>query len=417
MNMQTLIARVRSIILKPKETWPEIAAEPDSFSGIYRNYVLIIAAIPVLCMFVGTALFGIRVPMMGTIRIGFGTLLIQALLSYGVSLLMVYVMTLIIEALAPSFGAVKDRLQSLKTIAYAVTPIWVVGVLHILPGLGVLASLAGLAAAVYAFYLIKLGLPHTVKCPQEKSMGYTAAVVEIGVVLSLVLSFVVGAMSGTGSYMGAMSQRSDTAQFDKDSPMGKLETWSKQMEAAGERMEAAQQSGDSKTQQEAMQNMVGTLLGADPSVKATSPDKLGDFLPEELMGMERSNFSAERNQAMGVQVSQTQASYSDGRQQLLVQIIDMGSAKGILALAGFVAVGTERKTEHGYEKTYSDGGRLVSEKWNDKDNHGEYSTVVGKRFLIKITGQADSITTLRALANSVDDKDLEKLADASSGAN
>jgi hypothetical protein len=415
MNIQSLIARVRAILLKPRDTWPEIAAEPASVSGIYRDYVLILAALPALGMLIGTALFGIKVPMMGTIHIGFGALLTQAVLGYAVSLLMTYAMAVIIESLAPTFGAVRDRLQGLKTAAYAFTPVWVVGILHILPGLGALVALLGLAAAIYAFYLIKLGLPHTMKCPEEKSLRYTLVVVVIGIILGLILNLLVASISGVGSYSGTSPGTTNDAQFDKDSPMGKLESWSKQMEAAGKQMESAQKSGDSKAQQEAMQNMVGTLLGGDASVKAASPDKLGEFLPEELLGMNRSDFSAERNQAMGVQVAQAQASYSDGRQQLRVEISDMGGAKGILALAGFAAIGNERKTDRGYEKTYSDAGRMVNEKWDDVDGRGEYSIVVGQRFVIKVTGSADSITTLRALANALDTGGLEKLKDASSG--
>ena len=117
MNIQSLIARVRAILLKPRETWPEIAAEPASVSAIYRDYVLILAAVPALGMLIGTALFGIQVPMMGTIRIGFGALLTQAVLSYAVSLLMTYAMAVVIESLAPTFGAARDRLQGLKTVA------------------------------------------------------------------------------------------------------------------------------------------------------------------------------------------------------------------------------------------------------------------------------------------------------------
>jgi len=408
MNIQSLIDRAQAILLKPRDTWPEIASEPASVSGIYRDYVLILAAIPALGMLIGTALFGIHVPMMGTIRIGFGALLTQSVLSYAVSLLMTYALAVIIESLAPTFGAVKDRLQGLKTAAYASTPIWVVGILHIVPGVGALVGLLGLAAAVYAFYLIKLGLPHTMKCPEEKSMPYSAVVVVIGIVLGLILNLLVASISGTSS--GVMHD----AQFEKDSPMGKLETWSKQMEAASEKMESAQQSGDSQDQQEAMQNMVGTLLGGNASIKAVSPDKLDDFLPETLLGMDRSDFSAERNQAMGVQVTQAQARYSDGRQQLQVEIIDMAGAKGVLALAGFAALGNESKTDNGYEKTYSDAGRIVNEKWNEADGHGEYSIVIGQRFVIKVTGQADSITALRTLANTLDSEALEAIQSASS---
>ncbi len=406
MNIQSLIARVRAILLKPRDTWPEIAAEPASVSGIYRDYVLILAALPALGMLIGTALFGIKVPMMGTIHVGFGALLTQAVLSYAVSLLMTYAMAVIIESLAPTFGAVRDRLQGLKTAAYAFTPVWVVGILHILPGLGALVALLGLAAAIYAFYLIKLGLPHTMKCPEEKSLAtpwWWRHRPRPGLGPQPAGAWI----SGVGSYSGTSPGTTNDAQFDKDSPMGKLESWSKQMEAAGEQMESAQKSGDSKAQQEAMQNMVGTLLGGDASVKAVSPDKLGDFLPEKLSGMNRSDFSAERNQAMGVQVTKAQASYSDGRQRLRVEISDMGGAKGILALTGFAAIGNERKTDRGYEKTYSDAGRTVNEKWDEVDGRGEYSIVVGQRFVIKVSGHADSITTLRSLANALDTDGLE----------
>jgi hypothetical protein len=58
---------------------------------------------------------------------------------------------------------------------------------------------------------------------------------------------------------------------------------------------------------------------------------------------------------------------------------------------------------------------MVNEKWDDVDGRGEYSIVVGQRFVIKVTGSADSITTLRALANALDTGGLEKLKDASSG--
>ncbi|MEL0586310.1 MAG: Yip1 family protein [Candidatus Thiodiazotropha sp. (ex. Lucinoma kazani)] len=415
MNIQSLIKRVRAILLKPQQAWPEIAVEPASTSSIYRNYVLILAALPALGMLIGTALFGIKVPMMGTIHVGFGALLIQAILSYTVSLLMIYLMAVVIESLAPTFGGIRDRLQGLKTAAYALTPVWVVGVLHILPGLGALVTLLGLAAAVYAIYLIKLGLPETMKCPKEKSLGYTAAVVVIGIVLGLVLNLLVTAVSGVGSFSGISPATTNDAHFDKDSPMGKLETWGKQMEEAGKRMESAQKSGDSEAQQEAMQEMVGTLLGGNGAVKAVAHDKLGEFLPENLLGMQRSDFSTESNQAIGVQVALAKAKYSNGRQQLRVEIMDMGGAKGMLALAGFAAIGSERKTERGYEKTYSDAGRMVNEEWDEVDGHGEYNIVVGQRFVIKVKGNADSITTLRALANALDTDGLDKLKDDASG--
>jgi hypothetical protein len=41
-----LIERVQSILLKPKQTWPLIAAEGGDTASIFTGYVMILAAIP-----------------------------------------------------------------------------------------------------------------------------------------------------------------------------------------------------------------------------------------------------------------------------------------------------------------------------------------------------------------------------------
>lgn len=40
-----IIQRAKDILLKPKETWPIIAAEPATVQSIYVPYVLLLAAI------------------------------------------------------------------------------------------------------------------------------------------------------------------------------------------------------------------------------------------------------------------------------------------------------------------------------------------------------------------------------------
>ncbi len=104
MNPERLVTRARSIVFQPQEAWPTIAAETDSIAGIYRNYVIWLAALPALGVLIGTALFGIHVPILGTIRIGFGTLLAQAVLSYLTGLLVVFLLALVVDALAPTFA-------------------------------------------------------------------------------------------------------------------------------------------------------------------------------------------------------------------------------------------------------------------------------------------------------------------------
>ena len=119
--------------------------------------------------------------------------------------------------------------------------------------------------------------------------------------------------------------------------------------------------------------------------------------------MQRTEISAERNNAMGMQVSEARGTYSDdaGR-SLRLEIIDMGGMKGMLAFAGWAAGEQERETDSGYEKTYTQDGRLVHEEWDAERKSGEYSTVLGERFLVKLSGEASSITELKTAVASLD---------------
>ena len=67
----------------------------------------------------------------------------------------IFVLSLIINALAPTFGAQKNSAQAMKVAVYAYTPGWLAGVFNIIPLLGILGIIAGL----YGIYLLYLGLP------------------------------------------------------------------------------------------------------------------------------------------------------------------------------------------------------------------------------------------------------------------
>ena len=54
----TLVTRVKGILLQPKEEWARIDLEPTPIGAIYRQYVLILAAIGPVCGLIGSLLFG-----------------------------------------------------------------------------------------------------------------------------------------------------------------------------------------------------------------------------------------------------------------------------------------------------------------------------------------------------------------------
>jgi uncharacterized membrane protein (DUF485 family) len=190
--------RVVKILTQPKTEWEVIEAETTSTSSLYREYIAILAAIPALANFVGLSLVGITVPILGTIRIGVVRGLANAVVSYVLALVGVYVAAVVIEKLAPSFESRPDRLQALKLVAYASTPVWLAGILAIIPALAVLIILIGL----YSIYLFYLGVPVLMKTPMAKVVPYMIVAAIVTIVISFVMGTVAGSVTGVRTATG-----------------------------------------------------------------------------------------------------------------------------------------------------------------------------------------------------------------------
>lgn len=409
MDLNKLVARAKAVVLTPKSEWPTIATESTTVADLYKGYIIPLAAIPAIFGFMKMSLIGTTVMFAGTYRVGIGAGLTSMVLGYVLSLVMVYVMGLIVDALAPTFGGQKNNIQALKTMAYAYTASWLAGVAQILPGIGMLIVIVG---AIYSIYLLYLGLPHTMKCPPDKAGGYTAVAIVIAIVLGFVTAMVVGSIAGVGSMMSGAtysSSHDDDVQFDENSPLGKMEQWSKNVEAAGKQLEEAQKSGDQAAQEAALKTMFGAALSGGSQVESLAPERLKSFVPEELAGLARSSISAERSGAMGIQISQANATYTDDSgKEVRLEITDAGTAKGLLGLASWANVEGEKEANGRYEKTFREDGKLVHEEWDSNDSSGQYAIVVGDRFTVTVTGQVGSVGELR---DAVEQLDLDGLAE------
>ena len=161
-----LIERVQSILLKPKQTWPEIAAEGGDTASIFTGYVMILAAIPAVAGFIGLTLVGVggmgvsyRLPILSGV--------VQMIVSYLLTLAMVFVLALIVNGLAPTFGGTKDPLRALKLVAYGTTASFLGGIFNLIPAL----ALLGVLASLYSIYLIYTGIAVMMRCPPDKAGG------------------------------------------------------------------------------------------------------------------------------------------------------------------------------------------------------------------------------------------------------
>ncbi len=181
--MENLIARVKAILLTPETEWPVIERESGDLSFLFTKYVAILALIPALARFIGSSLIG------GYTPIGSG--LAGAIFGYVGAFVVVYVVALLIDILAPTFGAQKNFANALKLSVYAHTPLWVAGIFLLIPGLSYLTILG-----LYGIYILWTGLPPLMRAPSNKALPYAAAAVAWAVVLAIVLSAAQTAMFG-----------------------------------------------------------------------------------------------------------------------------------------------------------------------------------------------------------------------------
>jgi len=166
-----LVSRVKNIIVSPATEWQTVDRETGDVGYVF-TYVAILAAIPAICGFIGTKLVG--VPLVGA--------LVAAVLGYILSFVTVYVVALIADVLAPSFGGRKDFGSALKLTAYSYTPFWLAGIFAIIPYLGFLGILG-----LYGVYLLYLGLPTLMKCPTERALLYAVAIIVCAIIISIII--------------------------------------------------------------------------------------------------------------------------------------------------------------------------------------------------------------------------------------
>ncbi|MBN2409649.1 MAG: YIP1 family protein [Candidatus Aminicenantes bacterium] len=184
-----LVARAQGILIKPKDEWVKIKDEPTTVQQLFTQYAVILAAIPAVAQFIGTALFiGFRIP--GGGGSWMARAFFYAVFSYILNLAAVYALGFIINALAPNFSSTQDLTKAMKLSVYSMTPAWIAGIFHLIPSLWVLSLLGSL----YGLYILYLGFNMPLMgTPKEKTTGYFVISLVVAVVLMVVIGLILQA--------------------------------------------------------------------------------------------------------------------------------------------------------------------------------------------------------------------------------
>ena len=403
----SLIQRVQDILLKPKEAWPIIAGEGGDTASIYKNYLIYLAAIPAIAAFVGLSLvgaggfgFSVCVPIL--------TGLVQMIVSFVLSLVMVFVLALIVDALAPTFKGTKSQINALKLVAYGSTAGFVGGIFGLIPSLSILGLLAGL----YSIYLIYTGVAVMMKCPPEKAGAYTAVVIVCGIVAAVILGAVSAVLMPShgmrlGSAGGGMISGTDNPGVTITTPGGELKIDSAKMEAMAKKMEEASKSGDPAAAGKAAGAMLGAMTGTNAAPIAAA--ELKALLPDGIGDLKRESIESGGGDVAGLGGSSAKAEYASGDKRVHLSVTDLGGLGGMAALAGWANITSDRETATEIEKTYKAGNRTIHEKQRKDGTQGEYMVLLGNGVVIEASGERVGGPALKAAVEGLDLNKVEAL--------
>src|SRR5262245_8869387 len=181
--METMIGRVKDILLEPRATWKEIDTEFTQSGAIWGRYVLPLAGLGAIARTAGIILFGKQVAFTSlATRVPIQSAIVSGVVVLVVALLSVFVLSRIISLLAPQFGGPKNDVQALKVAAYSSTAAWIGSIFAILPAL----NLVTIIVSLYSILLLYMGLPILMKVPKDRAMGYTAVVIIVSIVVFVI---------------------------------------------------------------------------------------------------------------------------------------------------------------------------------------------------------------------------------------
>lgn len=190
-----LIERAKNILIKPKEEWLVIDQENTSVSQLVTGYLIPLAFIPAIAVFIRYGLIGFGPFAAASFSLGIK----YAVVSFVSTIGGVYLSAFIIDALSTNFASTKDFRKSMQLVVYSYTPMLIAGIFQIVPALGIL-GIVGL----YGLYILYLGIAPMMKTPADKVTGYFVLSLVVIIVIYIVLAAILTSIFLSGSIARSM---------------------------------------------------------------------------------------------------------------------------------------------------------------------------------------------------------------------
>jgi hypothetical protein len=189
-RVASIVDRAKELIVDPQATWHDVIEEAEEPRQILLQYALPLAAIGPLAGLIGSLIFGYGALGFSG-RLGFGSAIGMALSSLLLSIVSLYVVSWIVNLLAPRFGGTKDFASAFRLVAYAMTAAWLAGVFGLIPVLSFLGLLG-----LYSIYIFYTGVRPVLGVSDEQAAAFTIIVFVLAIVANVVTGMMVSTVAG-----------------------------------------------------------------------------------------------------------------------------------------------------------------------------------------------------------------------------
>ena len=163
-----------------------IRSENETVSHHYTHHVLLMAAVPVICAFIGTTQIGWDFDDGNIVKLSWTTGLALAAVFYALMLAGVAVMGRVIYWMARRYPQRHSLAHCMVFAGYVATPLFLSGIVALYPIVW-LCALVGTLALFYTGYLLYIGVPAFLNIDREEGLSFSSSTLAIGVLVLEVL--------------------------------------------------------------------------------------------------------------------------------------------------------------------------------------------------------------------------------------
>jgi hypothetical protein len=164
-----------------------IQKEQADRPNLYIVYILILAAIPPVAIYIGSTMTGWRIGEGDITRMTASSTLSLCVLIYLAIIAEIYVLGRAIDWMRATYTDLSKReLSGLALATYLVMPLLVFSVFAVYPTIWIII-LTMIVASSYSAYLLFAGVPIVFNIPKERGFMFSGAILTIALVLAVVL--------------------------------------------------------------------------------------------------------------------------------------------------------------------------------------------------------------------------------------